>query len=151
VSDFLKERLRQEEEKLRGIRQRLAALAERKAKQAPIERLDLERVRAVFSDLGNASRRSPEKVRTTLLGVVESIVLTRKEDGRYRAEITLKNEATANEGAGGRVLDKVGCGGRIWSKAVLLAFAPNYGLSEAHPRRAPPARRQRGTQEPPRS
>lgn len=113
VSEFLRERLRQEEEKLRSLRQRLAALVERETKQMPVERLDLDRVRAVFADLATAARRAPERVRAVLLGVVESIVLTRGEDGGYRAEITLKNETTASEEAGGRVLDKVGCGGRI--------------------------------------
>lgn len=50
----------------------------------------------------------PEEARRVLAGVVEGIVLRATEDG-YVAEVTLKNETAAI--AGGRVLEKVSCGG----------------------------------------
>jgi hypothetical protein len=61
-------------------------------------------------DLAAVAGTDPEEARRVLADVVESVVLRLWEDG-YVAVVTMKNETAAI--AGGRVLTKVSCGGRI--------------------------------------
>jgi hypothetical protein len=108
ASDYLKAALRQEEEKLRGLRQKLAAAVQRQP--APELKLDVESVAAVMRNLSEVASSDPLEARRVMAEVVASVVLRFTADGP-EAEVTLRNETAAL--AGGRVLAKTGCGGRI--------------------------------------
>jgi hypothetical protein len=105
-SEYLGATLKQEEERLRALRQKLAAAL--KTQVEPAEKIDVSRVAAVMNDLAAVAGTDPEAARRVLADVVESVVLKLSDEG-YVAEVTLKNEAAAI--AGGRVLEKSGCGG----------------------------------------
>jgi hypothetical protein len=107
-SEYLGATLKQEEERLRVLRQKLAAAL--KTQATPTEKIDVSRVAAVMRDLAAVAATDPEEARRVLADVVESVVLRLSPEG-YMAEVTLKIETAAI--AGGRVLDKTGCGGRL--------------------------------------
>ena len=106
--EYLRATLKLEEERLRVLRQKLAAALNTQV--TPTEKIDVSRVSAVMNDLAAVAGTDPEAARRVLADVVESVVLTLSDEG-YVAEVTLKNETAAI--AGGRVLEKSGCGGRI--------------------------------------
>jgi hypothetical protein len=105
-SEYLGATLKQEEEQLRILRQKFAAAL--KTQVTPTEKIDVSRVAAVMNDLAAVAGTDPEAARRVLADVVETVVLKLSDEG-YVAEVTLKNETAAI--AGGRVLEKTGCGG----------------------------------------
>jgi hypothetical protein len=128
VSDYLRAALRQEEDKLRGLRQQLAAAIQRQP--APGAKLDVARVAAVMRNLSDVAASDPAEARRVMAEVVESVVLRFTEDGP-EAEVTLKNETAAI--AGGRLsAESTGCGGlhqRIASPSRPAMFTRPFGLA----------------------
>lgn len=108
ASDYLKAALRQEEERLRDLRQNLAAAVQRQP--PPEAKLDVTRVAAVMRNLSEVAASDPAEARRVMSEVVEAVVLRFTPEGP-EAEVTLRNTTAAL--AGGRVLAKSGCGGRI--------------------------------------
>jgi site-specific DNA recombinase len=109
ASDFLKERLRAEETKLRELRHALA-LASVPRSATPAPQVSLDQVLAVLRQIETVAAKSPARAREVLAGVIEPATLTPGPDG-YEIALTLKNETAAI--AGGRTLLSDGCGGRI--------------------------------------
>jgi hypothetical protein len=116
-SEYLGATLKQEEERLRVLRQKLAAAL--KVQAVPTEKIDVSSVAAVMNDLARVADANPEDARRALAEVVESVVLRLAPEG-YVAEVTLKNETAAL--VGGRVLEKASCGG-----LQLLSESPTPG------------------------
>jgi hypothetical protein len=109
ASDFLKERLRGEEAKLRDLRHALAKASIPKD-AAPARKVSLEQVLAVLEQVEKVAAKNPGRAREVLAGVMDPVVLTPTAEG-YEASLTLRNETAAL--AGGHTLLSDGCGGRI--------------------------------------
>jgi hypothetical protein len=92
VSDYLRAALRQEEDKLRGLRLQLAAAVQRQP--APGAKLDVAEVAALMRNLSDVAANDPAEARRVMAEVVESVVLRSTSDGP-EAEVTLKNETAA--------------------------------------------------------
>jgi hypothetical protein len=107
ASDFLKERLRAEEAKLRDLRHALAKASVPKD-AAPAPKVSLEQVLAVLEQVEKVAEKAPARAREVLAGVMEPVVLTPTPEG-YEASLTLRNETAAL--AGGRTLLSESCGG----------------------------------------
>jgi site-specific DNA recombinase len=107
ASDFLRERLRVEEAKLRDLRHALAK-ASVPRNGAPPPQVSLDHVLAVLREIETVAAKSPARAREVLAEVIEPATLTPGPDG-YGISLTLKNETAAI--AGGRTLLRVGCGG----------------------------------------
>ena len=116
ASDFLKAKLRHEEDKLRDARQTLAATIPKRAARS-LPKITIEQVLAVLEDVDRIARDAPRRAREVLATVIEPVVLMPTPDG-YEAEIRLKSR-TAALASGRPVFDEVGCG------AMLLAAVGN--------------------------
>ncbi len=111
ASEFLKAKLRQEEEKLRDCRQALVAAAAPRRAARPLPKITMEEVLAVLEDVERIARDAPRQARDVLATVIEPVILNPTPEG-YEAEIRLKSR-TAALASGRPVFDAVGCGGRI--------------------------------------
>jgi site-specific DNA recombinase len=111
ASDFLKAKLRQEEEKLREARQALAVAATPKRTARALPKITIEEVLAVLEDVERIAREAPRQARDVLATVIEPVILNPTPDG-YEAEIRLKSR-TATLASGRPVFDAMSCGGRI--------------------------------------
>jgi len=107
-SEYLRATLKQEEERLRALRQKIVAV--HRAQPDPAKKIDVSRVTEVMRDIAAVVEADPEEARRVLADVVENVLLRPTPDG-YEAEVTLKNSTAAI--AGGRVLENASCGGRI--------------------------------------
>lgn len=111
ASEFLKAKLRQEEEKLREMRQALVTAATPKRVARPLPKITVHQVLAVLDDVGRIASEAPRQARDVLATVIEPVVLRPTPEG-YEAEIRLRSR-TAALASGRPVFDAVGCGGRI--------------------------------------
>jgi hypothetical protein len=111
ASDFLKERLRAEETKLRELRHALAKASLPKG-EAPERKVSLEQVLAVLEQVEKVAAKSPARAREVLAGVVEPVTLTPTGDG-YEVSLTLKNETAALAAGGRSTLLSESCGGAM--------------------------------------
>jgi hypothetical protein len=107
VSEAATRRLKTEEAKLVEMRGKLTALA-RSGKPKALPAINVETLIADLRSLRTLTEKDPAAARESLLRVVESVVLTPVGD-EYEATLALRNSTAAI--AGGRVGDKVGCGG----------------------------------------
>ena len=115
-SDMLKMMLKKEEEKLRGLRGRLALLAQApKTASTPAVHIDVEQVIETLRDLQQMSKKRPLEARRALHEAIEKVVLVVRKnaagDDAYEAEVTLRNASATSDG--GRVGAKISCGDRI--------------------------------------
>jgi len=110
ASEYLTAALRQEEERLRGLRQRLAEA--RRKLPVPGAKLAVERVAEVVRDVAVLANTDPLEARRALGEAIEPVVMMPTADG-YDVEVTLKNTTAAPISEGGRVLVNQDCGGRI--------------------------------------
>ncbi len=130
ASDFLKERLRAEEAKLRDLRHALAKASIPK-QAAPARKVSLDQVLAVLQQVERVAAKSPARAREVLASVMDPVVLTPTPEG-YEASLTLRNETAAL--AGGRTLLSESCGGadraleRTVSMPVLTQISARRGL-----------------------
>jgi len=109
VPEAVTERLKVEEAKLIEIRAKRATLA-RTGKPKGLPAINVETLVADLRSLKTLSEKDPAAARESLHRVVESVVLKPAGD-EYEATLALRNYTAAI--AGGRVGDKVGCGGAI--------------------------------------
>lgn len=109
ASDFLKDRLRAEEAKLRDLRHLLAKASIPRRPAAPPE-LSLDQVLAIVKRIDSIADAEPARAREALAALIEPATLTPGPEG-YAIALTLKNEAAAI--AGGRSMLEQSCGGRI--------------------------------------
>lgn len=107
ASDFLRERLRAEEAKLRDLRHALAKASAPKS-PAPTAKVDLSQVLALVAQVEKVAAKSPSRAREVLAGVLEPVTLTPSAEG-YEVSLTLRNETAAL--AGGQTLLWESCGG----------------------------------------
>ena len=146
ASDFLREKLRAEEAKLRDLRNALAkAGVPKNAVQVP--EVTLDQVLAVLDHVEKVTEKSPARAREVLAGVIEPVTLNPTTNG-YEVSLTLKNETAVL--AGGRALLSDGCGGLQLPQSIPTAPACSWFLPTrrsttcAAPRpastRAPPKR-----------
>ncbi|GEJ59260.1 hypothetical protein AMYX_40010 [Anaeromyxobacter diazotrophicus] len=114
-SEALVAQLRREEERLRELRSRLAASKASTKPAASAVTVSLEKLAKYLRHVEKLAEEAPQSARAALARVLAPVVLHAVEkDGKrsYEARGALKIEDPVSL-SGDRVLEKVGCGGRI--------------------------------------
>ncbi|HEY6002356.1 MAG TPA: hypothetical protein VIV57_05725 [Anaeromyxobacter sp.] len=128
-SEPLERKLKTEEQRARELRAELAEAAGAPPRSGRAK-LAAARLAERLQELAHVAAKKPREARAALAQVVEAVVLAPQANGRLKATLRLRNETAAL--ASGRPFETSSCGGAIWSKADLLAFAPSL-----RPARAP--------------